>query len=70
MEATNATSIPVTSMDETPTYDEPYHFGRKPSCRCPFPFTEREFARLLVLRGRIQANPSALDRKQSQHRRS
>jgi hypothetical protein len=43
---------------DAPSYDEPYRFGRRPTSRAPFPFTEREFARLLVVRGRIQANRS------------
>ncbi len=35
------------------SYDEQYRFGRQPTSRAPFPFTEREFARLLIVRGRI-----------------
>jgi hypothetical protein len=42
-------------------HDEPYRFGRRPTARAPFPFTERQFARLLIVRGRIQAAPSAWD---------
>jgi len=34
--------------------DQPYTMGRHPSVSAPFPFTPREFARLLVLRGRVQ----------------
>jgi len=34
-------------------HDQPYEFGRRPSSRAPFPFTTREFARLLVLRSRL-----------------
>ncbi len=41
------------------SYDEPYRFGRKPTTRAPFPFTEREFARLLVVRSRLQARDAA-----------
>jgi hypothetical protein len=37
------------------SYDEPYRFGRQPTSRAPFPFTEREFARLLIVRGRVYA---------------
>jgi hypothetical protein len=36
------------------TYDAPYRFGRQPTSRAPFPFTEREFARLLVVRARFR----------------
>jgi hypothetical protein len=34
--------------------DRPYCFGRRPRASAPFPFTTREYARLLVLRGRVQ----------------
>jgi hypothetical protein len=37
-------------------HDEPYRFGRRPNARAPFPFTERQFARLLILRGRVRDN--------------
>jgi hypothetical protein len=43
------------------TYDEPYRFGRRPTARAPFPFTEQQFARLLILRGRVQDAASAAD---------
>jgi hypothetical protein len=33
--------------------DEPYRFGRRPNVSAPYPFTERQFARLLILRGRV-----------------
>jgi hypothetical protein len=32
--------------------DQPYVFGRRPRAAAPWPFTERQYARLLVLRGR------------------
>ncbi len=61
MDATNA--APVETMDSryADEYDEPYRFGCRPSVRAPFPFTEHQFARLLIVRSRIQAQPSALD---------
>ena len=37
-------------------HDEPYRFGRRPNSRAPYPFTERQFARLLILRGRVRDN--------------
>ncbi len=40
-------------------HDEPYRFGRRPTTRAPFPFTERQFMRLLVLRGRFERLPDA-----------
>ena len=67
MDVTNAlhsaagqcTSWGAQSSDDS--YDEPYRFGRRPNARAPFPFTEREFARLLIVRGRTQALSSAWD---------
>jgi hypothetical protein len=39
----------------TPTeHDEPYVLGRLPTAAAPFPFTTVQYARLLVLRGRVQ----------------
>ena len=35
-------------------HNEEYKFGRRPNTRAPFPFTERQLARLLVVRGRVQ----------------
>ena len=32
-----------------------YRFGRKPTSSQPFPFTTHEYARLLILRSRVQA---------------
>ena len=34
--------------------DQPYVFGRRPRAVAPWPFTEREYARLLVVRGRVR----------------
>jgi hypothetical protein len=61
MDATAATSASVTSHIDASAYDEPYRFGRRPTVRAPFPFTEREFARLLIVRSRIQAAPAESD---------
>lgn len=36
-------------------HDCPYTFGRLPRAIAPFPFSTRQFARLLVLRGRVRA---------------
>ena len=34
-------------------HDQPYQFGRRPRASAPFPFTERQYARLLVFRSRV-----------------
>ena len=56
-----ANAASVQAIIDAPAYDEPYRFGRRPSVRAPFPFTERQFARLLILRSRAQAAPSVAD---------
>ena len=33
--------------------DQPYVFGRRPRAVAPWPFTERQYARLLLVRGRF-----------------
>jgi hypothetical protein len=35
-------------------HDQPYRFGRRPRAIAPYPFNTREFARLLLLRSRVQ----------------
>ena len=36
-------------------HDLPYRFGRKPSSSQPFPFSTHQYARLLILRSRVEA---------------
>jgi len=36
-------------------HDLPYRFGRKPTSSQPFPFSTHQYARLLILRSRVQA---------------
>jgi hypothetical protein len=43
-------------------HDEPYAFGRRPSARAPYPFNERQYARLLILRSRLDAALPVEDR--------
>jgi len=61
--ASNAASSDVKSIIDAPSFNEPYRFGRRPTTRAPFPFTEQQFARLLIARSRIQAAPSASDQR-------
>src|SRR6185503_7439973 len=35
-------------------HDQPYRFGFRPRASAPYPFNTRQYARLLVLRGRLQ----------------
>ena len=70
MDATNETSRDLDEVaisagtkdgDSAADHDEPYRFGRRPNTRAPYPFTERQYARLLIMRSRIQAIESADD---------
>jgi hypothetical protein len=47
--------------DGAADHDMPYRFGRNPTTASPFPFSTREFARLLGLRSRIQAGAVSED---------
>jgi hypothetical protein len=41
--------------------DQPYEFGRRPRSVAPWPFTERQYALLLMLRGRVADAPNPKD---------
>jgi hypothetical protein len=61
----NQTVTPISGSKDGNTaadHDEPYRFGRRPNARAPYPFTERQYARLLILRSRIQATDNLTDR--------
>jgi hypothetical protein len=61
MDSINPAPTTSGSDKHTTGYDEPYQFGRKPNVRAPWPFTERQFARLLIARGRHRMSPSIDD---------
>jgi hypothetical protein len=61
MDATTAAFSAASAVINAAAYDEPYRFGRKPTVRAPFPFSERQFARLLIVRSRLHAAPSTDD---------
>ncbi len=42
-------------------HDQPYRFGWRPRASVPYPFNTRQYARLLLLRGRVQDESSLLD---------
>jgi len=58
---TNSESSRDRSNQPEPAYDEPYQFGRRPSSRAPWPFTERQYARLLILRSHRDGLPDVAD---------
>jgi hypothetical protein len=60
MDATNSTPSNISSINGV---DQPYRFGRRPTTQAPFPFTHREFARLLILRGRVKDALAADDQR-------
>jgi hypothetical protein len=42
-------------------HDVTYTFGRRPRASAPYPFSTRQYARLLILRARLSAtHPAAL----------
>jgi hypothetical protein len=55
MERTNLQETGAGSKDGSGAgdNDQPYVFGRRPRAIAPWPFTERQYARLLVVRGRF-----------------
>ncbi|MBV9357223.1 MAG: hypothetical protein JO023_17060 [Chloroflexi bacterium] len=42
---------------EAGDHDQPYRFGWRPRASAPYPFSTRQYARLLILRSRIQDDP-------------
>jgi hypothetical protein len=65
MDAISTATASVQAIMDAPAYDEPYRFGRRPTVRAPFPFTERQFARLLIVRSRVQSAPTAADQPEA-----
>jgi hypothetical protein len=49
------------AQDGSGDHDQPYHFGRRPRASAPYPFSTRQYARLLILRSRFQADPDGDD---------
>jgi hypothetical protein len=66
MDAINPTSTTSGSDSASVDYDESYQFGRRPNVQAPWPFTERQFARLLIARGRYRMAPSTDDQPASE----
>ena len=66
MDAINPSSPadPAGTKDGTSAadHDAPYAFGRRPSARAPYPFNERQYARLLILRSRLDTALPLADR--------
>jgi hypothetical protein len=43
-------------------HDQPYRFGWRPRASVPYPFNTRQYARLLILRSRLEGQLSDADR--------
>ena len=48
--------------------DQPFRYGHKPTTLAPFPFSTRQYARLLVLRSRVEAGVTCTDDVAPEHR--
>ena len=48
------TTADLENTRESGEFDLPYRFGWTPRTIAPYPFSTRQFARLLVLRGRVR----------------
>jgi hypothetical protein len=42
-------------------YDQPYRFGWRPRSNVPYPFSTRQYARLLILRSRLEQRRACQD---------
>jgi hypothetical protein len=51
-------------------HDLPYRFGRRPRLSAPYPFSTRQYARLLVLRSRVQTDLIGPDDRRAARARS
>ena len=47
-------SVGSFDADGAGDHDQPYRFGWRPRASVPYPFNTRQYARLLVLRSRLQ----------------
>ena len=51
-------------------HDQPFRFGRLPTSLAPHPFSTRQFARLLVLRSRLEAGLAGVGDTGAAHHRA
>ena len=54
-------SIGSLDGDGTGDHDQPYRFGRRPRASVPYPFSTRQYARLLVFRSRLSEQLAGQD---------
>ena len=60
----NTPNVSTGSLDREGAgdHDQPYRFGFRPRASHPYPFSTRQYARLLILRGRVRDNFDESDR--------
>jgi len=58
---TTPTSVGSRDGTGSADHDLPYRFGWRPNAQTPFPFSTRQYARLLALRSRIDGGLVASD---------
>jgi hypothetical protein len=72
----NSAATPAVRLDSTRgtrdgdgagDHDAPYLFGRRPTASAPYPFTTRQYVRLLILRSRIQTDGVGDDDREDAH---
>ena len=58
----SVSSVSAGSLDGTGAgdHDLPYRFGGRPRTEAPYPFSTRQFARLLIIRSRVHADGAGL----------
>jgi hypothetical protein len=63
-----ATAPVRASLDgqEAADHDRPYRFGRRPTSLAPYPFSTRQYVRLLILRSRVEAGLVGLDDRRAE----
>ncbi|MBV9545657.1 MAG: hypothetical protein JOY61_14900 [Chloroflexi bacterium] len=61
----NSPNVSTGSLDREGAgdHDQPYRFGFRPRVSHPYPFSTRQYARLLILRGRICDSQDFSDRR-------
>jgi hypothetical protein len=57
-----ARSVGSLDGDGAGDHDQPYRFGWRPRASVPYPFSTRQYARLLILRSRLQDQLGEVDK--------
>lgn len=60
-EQTSVLAVESMDGDGAADHDEPYAFGHLPHAAAPFPFSTRQYARLLAYRSRVRSGLAGRD---------